>query len=103
MPMAGFGAVGGAVAGVGNAFVTPTFYAYSGYTYTKSTRIDCLFDENMTHVQGEVAVNAFDHIKEFSDEILNEKAETIFKFNGYFVYGYYESLYDKYFLRKFED
>ncbi|KZS38213.1 hypothetical protein AWE51_19445 [Aquimarina aggregata] len=104
MPMVGFGAIGGAVAGLGNTFVTPTFYAYSGYTHTKSTRIDCLFDENITHVQGEVAVNAFDHIKEFSDGILfNKKAETVFKFNDYFIHGYYNSLHKKYFLRKFED
>ena len=103
MPMMGFGAVGGAMTGLANAFMTPTFYAYSSYTTTKSTRIHCLFNEQLDHLSGEVSKNAFDKIKEFSKELLNEKAETIFKYNGYYVYGYYESLHKRYYLRKFMD
>ncbi|SHJ49988.1 hypothetical protein [Aquimarina spongiae] len=103
MPMMGFGAIGGAMTGLANAFMTPTFYAYSSYTTTKSTRIHCLFNEQLDHLSGEVSKNAFDKIKEFSKELLNEKAETIFKYNGYYVYGYYESLHKRYYLRKFMD
>ncbi|WP_109437938.1 hypothetical protein [Aquimarina sp. AU119] len=99
----GFGAVGGAAFGVANAFATPTYYAYASYASTISTRIHCLFDEQMSHLEGEVPTNAFDKIKDFSEDIYNEKAETVFKFNGYYVYGYYDSLLHKYFLRKFED
>ncbi len=103
VPMIGFGAIGGIAAAATNAFMTPTYYAYNGYSNTRSTYIHCLFDEDLTHLLGDVPFNAFDKIKEHSKDFLNQKAETVFKFNGYYVYGYYDSLEKKYFLRKFED
>jgi len=103
--MVGFGAVpiGGVANGVFNSFANPMFLNYRGYTSTRATYIKCLFDKNMNHLQGEVTDNAFDRIRDFSETVDNKKAETIFKFDGYYVYGYYESLSNKYFLRKFEE
>ncbi len=102
-PMMGFGAIGGVMTAVATSMMTPTYYAYASYSSSKSTRIICLFDSNMSHIDGELSPNAFDKIKDFSKEVLNKKAETVFKYNGHYVYGYYESLKKKYFLRKFED
>ncbi len=97
------GAMGGAIAGASMGFAQPTFGAYVSYTNTVSTRIHCLFNENLEHVAGEVPKTAFDKIKEFTKDVLYEKAETVFKFNGYYVYGYYKPLKHKYYLRKFKD
>ena len=53
-------------------FMTSTYYSYAVYTSTKSTRIHCLFNEHLEHISGEVPKNAFDKIKEFSKDLLNE-------------------------------
>lgn len=107
MPM-GFGAVPGIpIATVGSAtiFFNPTYFAYNGYTNTKSTYVNCLFDSNFEHIEGEVEKNAFDKVKEFSElpENKNIKAETLFKYKDYFIFGYYIHKTKKYSLVKFQD
>ena len=101
-PMMGFAPVGGAVGVLASTYMTPTFYAYNSYTYTKSTYIKCLFNSNFEHVEGDVNDNAFDKINKFSEKILNKKAETMFKYNDSILFGYYDSFKKLYFLYEFK-
>ncbi len=89
MMMPGFGAIPmGAVGGLTVAF-NPTFFAYNSYTRTKSTRIKCLFDKDFNHLEGIVPDNTFDRIKKAADAIRSKKAETIFKLEDSFIWGYF--------------
>lgn len=45
----------------------PTMLAYSSYASSKSVRIECLFDSDFNHIDGEIADNVFDDIKSFED------------------------------------
>jgi len=99
-PMMGAGM--GGVAGMPAGFMTPAFSTFYSYSNTKSTYIDCLFDNDFNHLQGAVTPNAFDNIRDFSDNLIDNKAETIFKYKNYLVYGYYHIPRKKYYLRKFE-
>ncbi len=68
-----------------------------------STYITCLFDKNQAHLDGTISPNIFDRVNDFSKDSVMQKTETIFRFNDYFLFGYYDSGLKKYFLRKFED
>ncbi len=103
VPAMTFGIAGSKGLGSVNSFTSPTYYAYTGYTKSKSTYLRCLFNPYWTHIPGEVPKNAFDKIKDFSEEQVNQKAETLFKFNNHYIYGYYNPASKKYLLRKFED
>lgn len=88
MGMAGFGGI--PIAGFGgfNVFFDPTMFAYNSYSNTVSTFINCLFDENYEHVEGEIKDNVFDKISDFKEEkerFIN--AETIFRFNNNLYFG----------------
>lgn len=63
-PMASFGAI--------SATFNPTFFAYGNYSSSKSTYIDCVFDENFNHINGEVPTNSFDKINVFEDKFVSE-------------------------------
>lgn len=67
MMMGGFGGVAGGSIGAISVAFNPTFGAYGGYSSSKSTYIDCLFDINFNHVPGDRKENVFDHIKKFED------------------------------------
>lgn len=88
MYYAGGGLVGGLVVGVANALLTST---YQSYITTKSTRIECLFDENFNHVSGEIPINGFDRIKNYVDEKNLERAplQSVFKYDNDYIFGYY--------------
>lgn len=96
------GAVGGVAFGVGNMFFSPTFSAYNSYSTSKSTYIDCLFDENLEHISGAVEKNSFDKVYDYIDENPNIYAETLFLYNDSVLLGFPSSD-NKYVLRKFED
>jgi hypothetical protein len=99
MPMGGFGMAGMAIGG--GMFFAPTFNpfmgAYNSYSLTKSTRIDCLFDENFNHLEGEVGKNIFDKIH---DEEKNIKSalnlKNVFRYNDKFYLSYLNKLDKKY-------
>lgn len=74
MPMGGFGAIPIASFGPISTSFNPTFFAYSGYSATKSTHIDCLFNSEFNHVEGEISENVFDRIKNFEDELRDSKS-----------------------------
>ncbi len=73
LPVGGLpiGAIGGAV----SISFNPTFYAYGGYSSTKSTHIDCLFNNDFEHVEGVILDNVFDKIEAF-EEAFEERSAT---------------------------
>jgi hypothetical protein len=84
-----FGAVGaipvGAIGPISVGF-NPTFFAYGGYSSTKSTRIECLFDDAFEHQQGEVPNNVFDDIKAFEDWLRSIKKQDVATTQDYDIY-----------------
>lgn len=104
MPMAGI-PLGGIP--LGGMMFTPTFNpfmgAYNSYSYTKSTRINCLFDNDFNHIDGEVEKNIFDKIHEQEKFIEKEKnlisglnLKNIYKHNNKFYLSYLNDLDKKY-------
>lgn len=83
----------------------PAMGSYQSYTNSRSTYFRSVFDSiSFDHITGEVDENGFDKIKSFSEPI--EKhifSETIIKLKDYYVYGYYNDLENKYYLRKFSN
>ena len=96
--MPGFGLP---IASMGNVtvFFNPTALAYNSYSATKSTRIECLFDQDFNHMQGEIQDNAFDIMGDYESPV--EKAETIFTYKGFYVKGLYDGRSKTYTFRKF--
>ncbi|SCY19659.1 hypothetical protein SAMN05192588_1615 [Nonlabens sp. Hel1_33_55] len=100
--MMGFG-LGGAIGGlIVSAVVNPTLGAYNSYTRTKSTYFISLFDEQFNHQPGEVQQNVFDRISSFTDG-KDPLIETVFRYKGDFIYGYYNKDEDAYELVRFMD
>lgn len=66
----------------------PTMFAYGSYTNTKSTYINCLFDNDFNHLEGSFDSNVFDKLSEFTSE--NKayfNAETIFEYKDALIFG----------------
>lgn len=79
MVMSGFGGIPLASFGAGNVFFNPTMYAFEDYSNTVSTFVNCLFDKEYNHLQGEITENIFDKINTFKEEKKNFiNAETVF-------------------------
>lgn len=98
--MPGFGFPMGTIGGFTATF-NPTFFAYGSYTRTKATRIECLFDENLNHKKGTVPKNIFDTINQAAVMFPNKDAETIFKLNPFYIWGFYNAPLNQYVLYKF--
>lgn len=82
--------VGGALAGgIGVSVLLAT--AYLSYANTKSTRIECLFDDNFNHISGEIPLNGFDKVMKYTDTYGLDKAplQTMFKYDDDYVFGFY--------------
>ncbi len=107
MMMGGFGMIPIGTIGAISVSINPTFFAFNSYTNTKSTYIECLFDENFNHLEGEFERNVFDKIKIYKDLINKsnevDKIDTVFKYDDYFVFGFYNSRSKTYNFRKFSD
>ena len=98
--MGGFGAIPMASFGGATLFFNPTALAYNSFTNTKSTRIECLFNDNFEHLKDEkVADNVFDKIKKSSAS--NHVTETIFRYKDYFIKGNYNNYTKIYTLKKY--
>lgn len=98
MPMGGF-AMGGFTNG--GMLFAPTFNpfmgAYNSYSYTKSTRIDCLFDKDFNHVEGEVEKNIFDKIHDEESKIKSQlNLKNIYRHNNKYYLSYLNNTDDKY-------
>ena len=84
-------------------FFNPIFTAYNSYQYNKSTRIECLFNDNFEHLDGIIPQNVFDKIRVYTLRNPNGKAENVFKINDFLIYGKYNSKEDTYELIKFSE
>lgn len=89
------GLVGGLI-GVATTYLLTS--SYNSYIRTKSTRIECLFDQDFNHVLGEVPLNGFDRIKKYVDAKNLEKAplQSVFKPGNEYIFGYYNKVYNSY-------
>lgn len=103
--LAGQYAIGGTVgsSGYSTTYFNPAFTAFSSYQYNKSTRIECLFNDDFEHIEGIIPQNVFDKIRIFTLRNPNGVAENVFKMNEYFIYGRYNSKEDEYQLFKFSE
>jgi len=80
--------VGGLPLGVMIATLTPSYESYTG---TKSTRIECLFDESFNSINGSIPENVFDKINNYirNNSTIKFKHKSIFKANNNYIIGYY--------------
>ena len=101
LPMGGFGPL--------SVSFNPTFFAYGGYSSSKSTHIDCLFDDNFEHVKGRISENVFDRIKTYEEFFENDifskkiKLKNLFRHNKKLYLGYLNSSDRNYHLIEFID
>ncbi len=85
-PIGGLGDVTKTPVGLINSNFNPSFYAYGHYSFTKSTYIDCLFNEEFEHIEGDITENTFDKIKAFEDAFGRkdkEKRKSDFEYNKF--------------------
>lgn len=94
--------VGGVFAGAVGAMLLS---AFDSYTKTNSTRIDCLFNEDLDHIKGEVPINGFEMIKDYVGEnnLHNAPLQTVLKVENNFIWGYYNRSTGAYKFLKFKD
>lgn len=121
MPMggAGFGGGGFASANISTfqyMYINPTYDNFNSYKNRKVVYINCLFDKDSNHVQGELNPIAFDKIQEFltiddkqdsislfSNPENKEKSKTVFKMESNYYLGHYDNETKRYVIRKFTD
>lgn len=95
-----FGAAGVIVAA---AISNPTMDNFNAYENRKVVYINCLFDNSGKHVKGAVKPLAFDKIKMFLEKNKDRASETLFKLDGSYYLGYYDTDNKMYLLRKFDE
>ncbi|MCH7783931.1 MAG: hypothetical protein IIB06_00735 [Bacteroidetes bacterium] len=97
--------IGATVGGIGGVLIVASFNTltstFNGYTNTKSVRVTGLFDDDFNHIEGRIQKNPFDKIKEYYERNKNIRAQTIFKNNDDFIYGFYKQNQDLYEVIKF--
>lgn len=100
MMMPGFGgALGGAaIASFGAVTMSfnPTFMGYNSYTATKSTYINCLFDVDFEHIEGEIQDNRYDRLNDFENGLFRPKAINVFLHKNVLHYSYLDHSTQKY-------
>lgn len=96
--------VGGALAGgIGVSVLLAT--AYISYANTKSTRIECLFNDKFNHISGEIPLNGFDKVMKYTDihGLVKAPLQTMFKYGDDYVFGFYLKNEGQYKFVKFHD
>ena len=79
---------------------------FNSYTRTKSTRISCLFDNDLNHKTGEIPLNQFDQIKTFQDantNYNNAHLQTLFRYQSSYLLGNYNKKTGEYTLTTFDN
>jgi hypothetical protein len=94
-------AIAGGLAGYYNYNVTMD--SFNSYSNRKVVKIECLFDKNNNHVQGELQPLAFDKIRTFFDDNTDVSSKTLFRFESAYYLGYYDNKTKEYIIRKFVD
>lgn len=76
---------------LGGAVGAIIFATFDAYVNTRSTRIECLFDKNFNHVEGDIPENGFDKINTFilNNKLKHLKHQTVFKFKDQYIWGSY--------------
>ena len=93
--------VGGLSGGIILASINTITTSYYGYSGSKSVRVTGLFNENFSHIEGEVPLNIFDRIKIYAENIKGIQAETIINLDDIYLFGYYNKRKNVYRLVKF--
>lgn len=124
----GAGMAMGMMGGIGTSmgdltlYFNPVNFAYSSYVNSRSTFINCLFDSSFNHQQGEFPKNIFDKIRDYEEDIYNQKnsesnvlgedslyknlsskGDIIFKYKDFYIKGSTLIGGERYILRKFEE
>ncbi|WP_028887369.1 hypothetical protein [Tenacibaculum ovolyticum] len=92
-----------AIASLGNTtvFFNPTQFTFNATLNSKSTRIECLFDQNFNHINGEIDKNVFDKMQKDNENFTNDM--TVIKYKNYFIKGSYNKKMKMYTLKKYTD
>lgn len=93
----GFGPIGIGMAGgistvASLAFQQPINFvgmSFNSYNNRRTIATDCLFDKDLTHINGSISELAFDKIDQFKKKHSGIYDETIYRINGSYYYGYY--------------
>jgi len=75
----------------------------NSYKNRKVVYINCLFDKDFNHVNGEVKKTAFDELRAFSESNENLIAPVLFKMNSSLYYGGFDAKSGNYSFYKFND
>jgi len=86
-----------------HTYFNATFNNYYYYKGTKSTFINCLFDQNLKHVSGQAPLNTFDLINDFEDTLDKPRAVNIFTHQGDLYYNYLDKEHGTFQLFNFEE
>ena len=78
-----------------------TYASYSGYSTTKSTYFNAIFDLDFNHKKGTFKENIFDKIKTYKETFKYITAEDIFFHNNTLYFGYFNQKESEYNLIKF--
>lgn len=83
-----FAAIGFIIGGIP---VSAILSAFDTYSSSRSTKIDCLFDNDFNHIEGDIKPNKFDSINEFKRENKFKKMplQSIFKYKDQYIWGFY--------------
>ena len=81
--------IGGVLGGMIGAAI---FSAFDSYSNTQSTRIECIFDKQFNHVEGDIPKNGFDLIQDFIKDkgLKRAKLQTVFKYKDKYIWGSYD-------------
>ncbi|GEM_PF-5588800 len=93
--------IGGVVGGLAAVLILESFEAYIS---SKSTRVDCLFDYNFNHIDGDIPINGFDKLKAFikSQNLINAPLQSMFEYRDNYIWGSFNKKRGLYELYKFE-
>ncbi|WP_291130178.1 hypothetical protein [Flavobacterium sp. UBA7682] len=75
----------------------------NSYKGRKVVYINCLFDNNFNHLEGNVKKTAFDKLREFSETKENLSSPVVFKFNSALFYAGFDKETKTYSFYKFND
>jgi hypothetical protein len=100
--------IGAMVGGLSGALIAvaisnPTYDSFNSYSKRKVVYINCLFDKDNNHINGESKPLAFDNIRKFLDEKTSISSQTIYKLDHSYYLGYYDDTRKEYALINFAE
>ena len=77
---------------------------FNSYANRKVVFINCLFDKDGNHIEGEPKANSFDKMKTFAENLgVKLESKTIFKQDETYFLGYYNDVIKQYIVRSFKN